>query len=188
VPGYGLNEATADCFLLIVVGVNCWMGWRYGLVRRAIACAAVFGATISAYYVGNPLATTVGSGGLIANAWAFVAVFTVAILMIEVLAALYADTIQRAVVIVFDRIAGLAAGLVVGALELGVLLMVAQAVANAPPSASTASSVDRTTVVIAADNGVLTQVIVRLEPGMQTLLGPAIPGNVQEHLVGTTST
>ncbi|MGO8686009.1 MAG: CvpA family protein [Candidatus Dormibacteria bacterium] len=187
-PGYGLNEATADFVLVIVVGVNCWLGWRYGLVRRAIAFAAVYGATLSAYYVGNPLASTVTTGGLVANAWAFVAVFGVAVLMIEVLAALYSDTIQKAVVIVFDRAAGLAAGLLVGALELGVLLLVAQAVANAPPSTSTASTVDRTTVVVAADNGVLTQVIVRLEPGMQTLLGPALPGNVQDRLDGNATT
>ena len=183
-PGYGLNEATADFFLLVVVGVNTWMGWRYGLVRRAIACAAVFGAALSAYYVGNPLASTLGSGGLIANAWAFVAVFAVAIVMIEILAALYSDAIQRAVIIVFDRITGLVAGLVVGVLELGVLLMVAQAVANAPPTASTASAATRTTVLIAVDNGVLTQVVVHLEPGMQTLFGPVIPANLEDHLDG----
>jgi uncharacterized membrane protein required for colicin V production len=188
VPAYGLNEATADFVLLIVVGVNCWLGWRYGLVRRAIAFAAVYGATVSAYYVGNPLATTIGSGGLVANAWAFVAVFGVAMLMIEVLAALYSDTIQKAVVIVFDRVTGVVAGLLVGILELGVLLLVAQAVAGAPPSASTASTVDRTTVVVAVDNGILTQVVVRLEPGLQTLLGPAIPGNLQNRLDGNAST
>ena len=187
-PAYGLNEATADFVLLIVVGVNCWLGWRYGLVRRAIAFAAVYGATVSAYYVGNPLATTIGSGGLVANAWAFVAVFGVAMLMIEVLAALYSDTIQKAVVIVFDRVTGVVAGLLVGILELGVLLLVAQAVAGAPPSASTASTVDRTTVVVAVDNGILTQVVVRLEPGLQTLLGPAIPGNLQNRLDGNAST
>jgi uncharacterized membrane protein required for colicin V production len=184
VPGYGLNEATADFVLLVVVGVNCWMGWRYGLVRRAIAFAAIYGATLSAYYVGDPLASTVGTGDLVANAWAFVAVFGVAVVMIEILAALYADTLQKAVLIVFDRVTGLVAGLLVGALELGVLLLVAQAVANAPPSASTASSASRTTVVTAIDNGVLTQVIVRLEPGMQDLLGPALPGNLQSRLDG----
>ena len=184
-PAYGLNEATADFFLLIVVGANCWMGWRYGLVRRAIAFAAIFGATLAAYYVGNPLATTVGSGGLIANAWAFVAVFAVALLMIEILAALYSETIQRAVIIVFDRVTGLVAGLLVGFLELGVLLLVAQAVADAPPSTSTTPLATRTTVVVAVDNGVLTQAVVRLEPGMQTLLGPVAPGNLKDHLDGT---
>ena len=134
-PGYGLNEATADFFLLLVVGVNCYLGWHYGLVRRAIAFAAVYAGTIAAWFVGNPLASTLGSGGLIANAWGFVAVFAIVVVMVEILAALYCRRAPAAVVVMFDRVTGLVAGLVVGVLELGVLFLVAQAVANAPASA-----------------------------------------------------
>jgi uncharacterized membrane protein required for colicin V production len=182
VPGYGLNEATADFILLVIVGVNCYLGWRYGLVRRAIAFAAVFAGTIAAYYVGDPLAATLGSGDLVANAWAFVAVFAITVAMIEILAALYSDMIRRTIVIMFDRATGLVAGMVVGILQAGVLFLVAQAVANAPPTASTAPTATRATVAIAVDNGLLTQVVVKLEPGIQTLLGPAIPSNLQAHL------
>jgi len=53
VPGYGLNEALADLILVLIVGVNCYLGWRHGLVRRAIACVAVYGGTLAAYYVGD---------------------------------------------------------------------------------------------------------------------------------------
>ena len=118
VPGYGLNEALADLILVLIVGVNCYLGWRHGLVRRAIACVAVYGGTLAAYYVG----------------------------------------------------------------ELGVVLLVIQAVADAPPSTANVSSAIRTAPAIAVDHGVLTQVIVDLEPGINRLLSPAIPSNIQNRL------
>ena len=182
VPGYGLNEALADLILVLIVGVNCYLGWRHGLVRRAIACAAVYGGALAAYYVGDPLAGTLGDANLTGNAWAFVGVFGVAVLMIEILAALYSDLIKKTITVMFDRVAGLAAGLVVGGLELGVILLVIQAVADAPPSTANVSSTVRATPAIAVDHGVLTQVVVDLEPGIQRLLSPVIPGNIQDRL------
>jgi uncharacterized membrane protein required for colicin V production len=182
VPGYGLNEALADLILVLIVGVNCYLGWRHGLVRRAIACAAVYGGALAAYYVGDPLAGTLGDANLTGNAWAFVGVFGVAVLMIEILAALYSDLIKNAITVMFDRVAGLAGGLVVGGLELGVILLVIQAVADAPPSTANVSSTVRATPAIAVDHGVLTQVVVDLEPGIQRLLSPVIPGNIQDRL------
>ena len=182
VPGYGLNEALADLILVLIVGVNCYLGWRHGLVRRAIACVAVYGGILAAYYVGDPLAGTLGNSNLTGNAWAFVGVFGVGVLMIEILAALYSDLIKKTITVMFDRVTGLAAGLVVGVLELGVVLLVIQAVADAPPSTANVSSAVRTTPAIAVDHGVLTQVVVDLEPGLQRLLSPAIPGNIQDRL------
>lgn len=182
VPGYGLNEALADLILVLIVGVNCYLGWRHGLVRRAIACVAVYGGTLAAYYVGDPLAGTLGNANLTGNAWAFIGVFGVAVLMIEILAALYSDLIKRTITVMFDRVAGFAAGLVVGVLELGVILLVIQAVADAPPSTANVSSATRTAPAIAVDHGVLTQVIVDLEPGINRLLSPAIPSNIQNRL------
>jgi uncharacterized membrane protein required for colicin V production len=84
--------------------------------------------------------------------------------------------------VMFDRVAGLAAGLVVGVLELGVVLLVIQAVAGAPPSTANVSSAARATPAIAVDHGVLTQVVVDLEPGIQRLLSPAIPSNIENRL------
>ena len=181
-PGYGLNEALADFVLVLIVGVNCFLGWRYGLVRRAIACVAVYGGTLAAYYVGDPLAASLGSGDLMGNAWAFVAVFGVVVVMIEILAALYSDLIKRNITVMFDRATGIAAGLVVGVLELGLLFLVVQAVADAPPSTSGVPSATRATAAIAVDHGVLTQVVVDLEPGIQRLLSPALPGGVENRL------
>ena len=187
-PAYGLDEATADFLLIVIVGVNCYMGWRFGLVRRAIAFMAIFAGAVSAYYVGNPVAALVKPGDLIANAWAFVGVFTVAVLMIETLAWLYSDQLRKVITVVFDRISGLAAGVVVGVLEAGVLFLVAQAVAEAPASVSTLSSGSRTAAAVAVDHGLLTQLVVKLEPGIQSLLSPALPGQLQDRLDNSSTT
>jgi hypothetical protein len=64
-----------------------------------------------------------------------------------------------------------------------VLFLVAQAVAGAPPPAtSSGTPANQTTVAVAVDNGVLTQFVVDLEPGLQRLLSPVIPGNLEKRL------
>lgn len=180
--GYGLNEAAADFILLVIVAANCYMGWRYGLVRRAIAFAGIFGGTVCATYVGNPLASSIKPGDLYANAWAFVGIFAVVVLMIEILAALYAEQIQRLVTVVFDRVAGLIAGAVVGVVQVGVLFLVAQAVATVPASATVSVPASHADAAAAVDHGVLTQLVVKLEPGIQTLLSPALPNSLEGRL------
>ena len=185
---YGLDEAAADFLLIVIVGVNCYLGWRFGLVRRAISFMAVFAGAVSAYYVGNPLAALVAPGDLIANAWAFVAVFAVAVLMIEILAWLYSEQLRKVITVVFDRVSGLAAGAIVGVLEAGVLFLVAQAVADAPATVSGVSSTSRTAAAVAVDHGLLTQLVVKLEPGIQSLLSPALPGLLENRLADSSTT
>ncbi|HXZ99571.1 MAG TPA: CvpA family protein [Candidatus Binatia bacterium] len=189
-PGYGLNEAAADLVLVVIVGVNAYMGWRYGLVRRAIAFAAIFAGCVSATYVGNPVAALVKPDDLYANAWAFVGIFALVIVMIEILAALYADQIQKLLVVMFDRITGLAAGLLVGLVQVGVLCLVAQAMADVPASATVNVPVSHTQAATAVDHGVLTQLVVKVDPGIQALLRPAMPNSLEGRLaqVETDST
>jgi uncharacterized membrane protein required for colicin V production len=182
VPGYGIDEAAADFVLLLVVGVNCLLGWRFGLVRRAIAFCAIFAGVVSATYVGNPLAAMLRPGDLYANAWSFIGVFVVVVVMIEILAALYGEQLQKLVTVVFDRVSGLLAGGVVGVLQAGVLFLVAQAVAAVPPSAPVAVPTTHTEAAVAVDHGLLTQLVVKIEPGIQALLGPALPGSLESRL------
>ena len=78
-----------------MIGLNVYLGYRSGLIRRAIALVAVFGAAVSAYNVGNPIAGAVGGGTLYANAWSFTGVFVLVIVMLEILGALYADRLER---------------------------------------------------------------------------------------------
>lgn len=187
VPAYGLNEAAADFTLLLVVAINCYMGWHFGLVRRAIAFVAIFAGTVSATYVANPLAKLIRSGNLYTNAWSFVAVFVVVVVLIEILAALYGEQLQRVVTVAFDHITGFFAGAIVGILEVGVACLVAQAVANVQPTPSFPVPATHTEAATAVDHGLLTQLVVKLEPGIQNLLSPVLPSNLAGQLAQGTN-
>ena len=184
---YGIQEAAADLILLVIVGLNCYLGWHSGLVRRAIAFAAIFAGTVAATYIGNPVASFVRPGDLYANAWAYIGIFALVVVMIEILAALYSEQIQKLVTLVFDRVTGLAAGLVVGVVEAGLLFLVAQAVADAPPTAPVFVPLTHTEAATAVDHGLLTQLVVKIEPGIQALLGPVLPTSLEQRLVEPSS-
>jgi uncharacterized membrane protein required for colicin V production len=184
---YGIAEAAADLLLLIIVGVNCYLGWRYGLVRRAIALAAVFAGVVAATYIGNPVASLVRPSDLYVNAWSFIGVFALVVLMIEILAALYGDGIDKLVTVAFDRISGLSAGLAVGVVQAGVIFLVAQAVGSVPPSAPVLVPPSHTEAAVAVDHGVLSQLVVKLEPGIQSLLSPVLPASLEGRLTEPSS-
>lgn len=180
--GYGLPSLAADFIVVAVIGLNIYMGYRTGLVRRAIALVAVFGAAVSAYNVGNPIAGTIGGGTLYANAWSFVGVFVLVIVMLEILGALYADRLQRIIQIAFDRIAGAVAGAIIGVLEVGVLFLVALAVGNVQPTATNHVPSTHAEAAQAVNTGILSGLIVKLEPGIQNVMRPAIPIDLEGHL------
>jgi uncharacterized membrane protein required for colicin V production len=182
VPSYGLNEASADFILLLVVAINCYMGWHFGLVRRAIAFVAIFAGTVAATYIANPVAKMIRPGNLYTNAWTYVGVFVVVVVLIEILAALYGEQLQKVVTVAFDKVAGILAGVIVGILEFGVMCLVAQAVANVQPTASLPVPATHTEAATAVDHGLLTQVVVKLEPGIQNLLNPVLPSNLSNQL------
>jgi uncharacterized membrane protein required for colicin V production len=182
VPSYGLNEASADFILLLVVAINCYMGWHFGLVRRAIAFVAIFAGTVAATYIANPVAKVIRPGNLYTNAWTYVGVFVVVVVLIEILAALYGEQLQKVVTVAFDKVAGILAGVIVGVLEFGVMCLVAQAVANVQPTASLPVPATHTEAAAAVDHGLLTQVVVKLEPGIQNLLNPVLPSNLSNQV------
>lgn len=185
--GYGLDEAAADLVLILIIGVNCYVGWRFGLVRRAIAVVAVFAGALAATYIGNPVASLVKPDDLYANAWCFLGIFAVVLVMIEILAALYGDQLKGMVTLVFDRVSGLLAGAAVGILEAGVLFLVAQAVADVPTTAVIPVPAGYQQAAVAVDHGLLTQLVVRIEPGIQALLGPALPTSLPGRLTQPTA-
>ena len=180
--GYGLQALAADFIVIVVVGINAYLGYRSGLVRRAIALVAVYAAALSAFYVGNSISGAVAGGTLYGNAWCFAGVFVLVTVMLEILGALYADKISKIIHIAFDRIAGAVAGVIIGVLQLGVIFWVAIAVGNVVPTSSNHVSTTHADAKNAIENGILGGLVNRLEPGIQSLLRPAIPIDLQDHL------
>src|SRR5579864_4335884 len=69
-----LGQFTADLLLLLLIGLNAYLGWRLGLLRRVVAFAGLYVGVLAATNIGNGLASLFAQHSLYANAWMFVAV------------------------------------------------------------------------------------------------------------------
>lgn len=180
--GYGLPALSFDFLVLAVVGANVYLGYRQGLVRRAIGLAAVFGASAAAFQVGNSIAGIFEQGSLYTNAWTFVGVFVLVVVMIEILGALYADKLNSLIHVAFDRVAGAVAGVLVGILEAAILVQVALAVSLVPVTSHNGVPTTHTQAAEAAKSGIVSNLLVRLEPGISSLMRPSLPIDLAGHL------
>ena len=78
-----LGQFTADLLLLLLLGINIYLGWRLGLLRRLVAFAGLYVGVLAASNVGNALASTFAPHSLYANAWMFVGVVAFVVLVFE---------------------------------------------------------------------------------------------------------
>ncbi|HKR98041.1 MAG TPA: CvpA family protein [Candidatus Dormibacteraeota bacterium] len=176
---------TADVLLLALVGINVWLGIRYGFVRRLFGMAGLFLGCLAATYGGNSLAALVDPHSLYANAWFFVGIVAAVVLIAEIMGYLYQERLQRLVVVMFDRITGAVAGALVGFFEASVAFLVAIAVA-AVPAANATVPPDRGNAGNAVKSAMLSGLAVRAAPGVETVFGPVLPANLASHLADGT--
>ncbi len=186
---------TGFFFDLVVVGlilINVALGWRFGIIGRAIALGGLYGGIAAATFLGNGLLRFFGGGGaandLYNGAWTFIGITFGVVIMVEILGGLYRDRVEKVISLMFDRTAGLVAGLVIGVLEAAVVVMIALAVGDAqaagaaeqlpPHHADTAKAVR---------NPLFASHIAGLDPAMQTFFGPALPNSLGGHLADTTT-
>ena len=181
-----LGQFTADLLLLFLIGLNAYLGWRLGLLRRAVAFVGLYVGVLAATNIGNGLASLFSQHSLYGNAWMFVAVVAVVVLVFEGLGWAYEDRLKRILVFVFDRVAGGIAGAIVGIAQALVLFIVALAVGTVPATAS--NNVPATHGATAQDisSSTLAGQVVRLAPQARSLFGPVLPGDLSSHLVEGT--
>ena len=150
------GQVFADALLVVAVGVNAYLGWSHGLIRRLFTALGVFVACFAAANLGNAIAALVHAHNLEANAWAFVAVFLFVVIVVEVLGALLNERLEKIAVAAGDRIGGVLLGAVIGV--------------------ATHSTMGQD--IHAAT---LSGQVVRLEPQVRTLFGPVLPSNLGQH-------
>lgn len=117
-----------DLIIIVILFVNIVLGWAFGLIRRIVAFAGLFAgigaATLTSANTSQYIATTFGIGSLL---WAHVITYTLivsfAVVLFEVLGAVYQRYLDMLVAPVFDRLTGTLAGAVVGAFEVTVILI-----------------------------------------------------------------
>jgi uncharacterized membrane protein required for colicin V production len=176
---------TADLLLLALIVANVYLGYRHGFVRRLFGLGGLFLGCLAATYAGNSLAALIDPHSLYANAWFFVGIVAVIVLMAEILGYLYQERVSRFVVVMFDRVTGSLAGAVLGFFEASVVFLVALAVAAVPAASSTAPP-DRGNAGNAIKSAMLSGLAVRAEPGVQTVFSPVLPANLPSHLADGT--
>jgi uncharacterized membrane protein required for colicin V production len=116
---------------LLIIGmllVNAVLGWMFGLVRRIVAFVGLF-AGIGAATLTSPGTSTyvANTFGITSPLWAQVVAYTAtvafAVILFEALGAVYQRYLDQLVAPAFDRLTGVLAGVVLGAMQVTVLLI-----------------------------------------------------------------
>jgi len=118
-----------DLIIVIVLFANIMLGWAFGLIRRVVAFAGLFAgvgaATVTSANTSQYIATTFGiTSALWAHVVTYTVIVTAAVVLFEVLGAVYQRYLDMLVAPVFDRLTGTLAGAVVGAFEVTVTLII----------------------------------------------------------------
>ncbi|TMC31152.1 MAG: CvpA family protein [Chloroflexi bacterium] len=175
-----------DLIIVVILGVNVLLGWAFGLVRRVVAFAGLFAgvgaATLTSANTSTYIAT---SFGITSALWAHVVTYTVivtfAVLLFEVLGAVYQRYLDMLIAPAFDRLTGTLAGAVVGTFQVTVVLIVGVGVVKAqlPPGYSYPPA-----FLTAQDwfNGsLLAQHFYGLEPLTRTIFSLVLPGSISSY-------
>jgi uncharacterized membrane protein required for colicin V production len=125
-----------DLIIVSILFLNVCLGWAFGLVRRIVAFAGLFAgvgaATLTSANTSTYIATTFGiTSALWAHVITYTVIVTLAIILFEVLGAVYQRYLDAMIAPAFDRVTGLLAGAVVGAFEVTVMLIVGIGLVNA---------------------------------------------------------
>src|ERR1700694_6296557 len=118
-----------DLIIFSILFVNIAVGWSFGRVRRIVAFAGLFAGVGAAPLTSANTSTYIGTSfGITSALWAHVITYTVivtaAIILFEVLGAVYQRYLDAMIAPAFDRVTGLLAGAVGGAFEVAVMLIV----------------------------------------------------------------
>jgi hypothetical protein len=187
-----MSSLWIDLAAVALILINMALGWRFGVIGRALALGGLYGGVAAASALGNGLLRFFGGGGaandLYSSAWTFIGIIFVVVAMVEILGGLYRDRVEKVISLMFERTAGVVGGLIIGVLEAAVVIMVALAVGDAHPTATARQlPSDHANPANAVRNSLFGSHIAGLDPAMQAFFGPALPANLSGHLVDTTT-
>lgn len=123
-----------DLLFLAIIAVNAYVGYKRGLVRRAVAAAGVFGGLFFAVQAGAAIGSFFLGKSVYSVLWMMISLTIFGIAIAEVLGVLFRERLKSLVLIPFDRIIGTIGGVLLGALECGTLYLLLLGVANVPSS------------------------------------------------------
>jgi hypothetical protein len=181
-----LPQFSADALLVVLIIVNALLGWRTGTLRRFVSLIGLYAAYLGAYYTGNGFASLFRKGDIFANAWAFVAILVVVVVIVEVMGRLLAGRIERIAAMAFDRVLGMVVGAAVGFFQAAVLFMVALAVGAATPSPGNSVPPSRDSAANAIRGAALSSHAIGVEPALRAVVAPLVTTDLTTHLESGT--
>ncbi|MDQ6856261.1 MAG: CvpA family protein [Candidatus Dormibacteraeota bacterium] len=177
-----LPQFSADALLVVLIILNALLGWRTGTLRRVLSLAGLYIAFLAAFYTGNGVAAIFRKGDIYANAWAFVAILVVVVVLFEVLGAVFADRLKNVAVVAFDRVAATFIGAALGFFQALVLFLIALAVGAARPGPGNTVPASRDAAANAVRGAALSSHAIGAEPVVRGALAPLIPSDLTTHL------
>jgi uncharacterized membrane protein required for colicin V production len=187
-----MNSLYVDLIAVALIVVNLLLGWKFGILGRALALGGLYGGVAAATAMSDRLLRFFGGGGaandLYASAWAYVGVVFGVVAMVEILGALYRERMEKVISMMFDRTSGVVAGLVVGVFQAAIVVMVVLAVGDATAAPSQKLPAQHADSAGAVRNSVLGSHIAGLDPAVKAFFGPALPQNLSGYLADSTST
>jgi hypothetical protein len=181
-----LPQFSADALLVVLIIVNALLGWRTGTMRRLLSLIGLYAAFLGAYYTGNGFASLFRKGDIFANAWAFVAILVVVVVIFEVMGRVLAGRIERIGVMAFDRVVGMVVGAAVGFFQAAVLFMIALAVGAATPTPGNNVPPSRDSAANAIRGAALSSHAIGVEPVLRAGFAPLITTDLTTHLESGT--
>jgi hypothetical protein len=181
-----LPQFSADALLVVLIIVNALLGWRTGTMRRLLSLIGLYAAFLGAYYTGNGFASLFRKGDIFANAWAFVAILVVVVVIFEVMGRVLAGRIERIGVMAFDRVVGMFVGAAVGFFQAAVLFMIALAVGAATPTPGNNVPPSRDSAANAIRGAALSSHAIGVEPVLRAGFAPLITTDLTTHLESGT--
>ncbi|TMB70438.1 MAG: hypothetical protein E6J51_03520 [Chloroflexi bacterium] len=181
-----------DLIIVIILLANIGLGWAFGLVRRIVAFAGLFAgvgaATLTSANTSSYIANTFGITSAI---WAHVITYTVivtfAILLFEVLGAVYQRYLDQLIAPAFDRLTGVLTGAVVGALEITVILIIGVGVVNAKLPGGYAAPPAFVTAQEWFNYSLLAPHFYGLEPITRTIFSLVLPSSISSYFTQLVS-
>ena len=177
-----LPQISADALLVVLVILNAVLGWRTGTLRRVLSIAGLYVAFLAAYYMGNGVAAIFHKGDIYANAWAFVAILVVVVVLFEVLGAVFASRIKSMAVVAFDRTAAIFVGGALGFFQALVLFLVALSVGAAHAGPGSTVPASRDGAANAVRGSALSSHAIGAEPLVRDAVSPLVTSDLTTHL------
>jgi len=179
-------SAVIDVVGVLLIAVNIALGARYGLLRRVFAFGGLFAGVGLGTAIGNPIARFFHGGhtptALYADAWSFIAIALFTTAAIEVLGALYNDRITSVASLMFDRTSAVAAGAVLGFLEIAICCVMGLEVGRAPTTQLAPAPSDRSTVSDSVRSSIIGGRVNTIEGAITGLFAPVLTRNIPDHL------